>query len=118
MNCDRCRQAIVPGEEAHYCGQTLCEDCHMDAFSPTRTCDPWAVRSAAHCKDSEGASAVSAVQAKLLAFLQQTGGAGIDALAVHLGLKPADVQREIATLRHMEKVRGAMRDGSKIFRLW
>jgi len=118
MNCDRCRQAIIQGEEEHFHGQVLCEDCHMDAFSPSRTCDPWAVRSAMHCKDSDGVTAVNAVQARLLEILQETGGAGLDVLSERLGGKPADVQREIAALRHMEKVRGAMQDGKKVFRLW
>ena len=118
MNCDRCRQAIIPGEEEQLHGQALCEDCYMDAFSPARTCDPWAVRSAMHCKDSAGGSAVSELQAKLLAILRETGGVGLGALAEKLDMKPTDVQREIAALRHMEKVRGAMRDGNKVFCLW
>lgn len=118
MNCDRCRKAIIPGEEEHFHGQLLCEDCYMDAFSPSRTCDPWAVRSAMHCKDSDGGTAVNAVQARLLEILQETGGAGLDVLLERLDGKPADVQREIAALRHMEKVRGAMQDGKKVFRLW
>ena len=92
-------------------GQALCEDCYMDAFSPTRTCDPWAVRSAMHCKDSAGGAAVTAVQEKSLGILQETGGVGIDVLAARLGGKPADIQRDLAALRHMEKVRGALRDG-------
>lgn len=118
MNCDRCHHVMAPGEEEVLHGQALCEDCYMDAFSPARTCDPWAVRSAMHCKDSDGNATVSAVQGKLLAILRETGGADIGALVEQLGLKAADIQREIAALRHMEKVRGAMRDGKKIFCPW
>ncbi len=29
-----------------------------------------------------------------------------------------DLEREIATLRHMEKVRGELRQGKRIIRLW
>ena len=118
MNCDRCHKAMAPGEEELFHGQALCEDCYMDAFSPTRTCDPWAVRSAMHCKDNEGGTAMTAGQEKILAILRETGGAGIDLLSARLGAKPADIQRDLAALRHMEKVRGALRDGEKIFRPW
>jgi hypothetical protein len=118
MNCDRCHQAMAPGEEAMLHGQALCEDCYMDAFSPTRTCDPWAVRSAQHCKDSFGSAAVSAGQAKILDILKETDGADIAFLSQRLGTASADIQREMAALRHMEKVRGALQDGKKIFRLW
>jgi hypothetical protein len=33
-------------------------------------------------------------------------------------MKPADLEREIATLRHMEKVRGELIVGKKIIRPW
>ncbi|MFA6499203.1 MAG: hypothetical protein WC256_07670 [Desulfurivibrionaceae bacterium] len=118
MNCDRCQQAMASGEEAMLHGQALCEDCYMDAFSPARTCDPWAVRSAKHCTNSEGSATESAVQEKILAILRETGGTSIGVLAEQLDLKPADIQREIAALRHMEKVRGALLEGQKVFRLW
>jgi hypothetical protein len=35
-----------------------------------------------------------------------------------LQIKPSDLERELASLRHMEKVRGELRDGKKIVRLW
>jgi hypothetical protein len=33
-------------------------------------------------------------------------------------MTPAELDRELATLRHMEKVRGQLREGKKIVRLW
>jgi hypothetical protein len=41
-----------------------------------------------------------------------------EALAERVGLKPDDLQREIAALRHMEKVRGELRGGKRLIRLW
>ena len=35
-----------------------------------------------------------------------------------LGVTQGDIQRELATLRHMEKVRATMKDGIKVFCLW
>ena len=46
MICDRCGEQIPAGDETEHCGQTLCEECYMQALSPNRACDPWAVRSA------------------------------------------------------------------------
>ena len=46
MECERCKDIIESGEEREYAGRVLCEDCYMDALSPAKTCDPWAVHSA------------------------------------------------------------------------
>jgi hypothetical protein len=35
-----------------------------------------------------------------------------------LNISPMDLEREIAALRHMEKVRGELRSGKKYIRLW
>ncbi|NOX80416.1 MAG: hypothetical protein GXP57_04905, partial [Deltaproteobacteria bacterium] len=39
-------------------------------------------------------------------------------LAERLAVKTGDVEREIAALRHMEKVRATLRDGQKIIIPW
>jgi len=46
MVCEKCGKQINSGDEMHYSGKTLCEDCYIDTLSPTRTCDPWAVYTA------------------------------------------------------------------------
>jgi hypothetical protein len=33
-------------------------------------------------------------------------------------MRPADLKRELAALRHVEKIRGALREGRKIITLW
>jgi len=33
-------------------------------------------------------------------------------------IKPADLEREVAALRHMEKLKGELRDGKKFLILW
>jgi hypothetical protein len=118
MHCDRCEDKIAPGEESVHHGQVLCEDCYMDALSPARTCDPWAVRSAALTSDQGAAPAFSENQQRILQVLGETGGTDLADLAERLALKKGDAEREIAALRHMEKVRGALENGRKIIRLW
>ncbi|MFH2013061.1 MAG: hypothetical protein ABIJ37_10230 [Pseudomonadota bacterium] len=119
MKCDKCNSGISQGEEREHLGQTLCEDCYMDNLSPARTCDPWAVHSAkSFSKKGETQSQITVTQAKILDILKETGGIEPDVLAKKLQIKFSDLEREIATLRHMEKVRGELRGNKKFVCLW
>lgn len=119
MNCYRCGEPIPAGDEMEYGGQVLCEDCYMRALSPARACDPWAVRSAQTLsKLDEGFSGLSKNQVAILDVLRETGGLEAAALAERLQMKLPELERELATLRHMEKTRGEMRAGKKIVCLW
>jgi predicted transcriptional regulator len=99
-----------------YLGQILCEDCYMDVLSPAKPCDPWAVYTAKSFSLKE--SALTKLQEEILKILQETGGVEPDVLAEKLNLKLSALQREIATLRHMEKLRATMKDGKKVICLW
>lgn len=117
MKCDKCGCDIAEGEEVIFHGRTLCEDCGMDAMSPARTCDPWAVRSASLTSGHDG-SKTTPVQDRILSLISERGEMGLVEIAEALDMKTADVEREIAALRHMEKVRGALVEGKKVFRPW
>ena len=58
------------------------------------------------------------LQQKILEILKETGGAPPAHLVERLNISPMDLEREIAALRHMEKVRGELRSGKKYIRLW
>ncbi|HMK35116.1 MAG TPA: hypothetical protein VK463_08620 [Desulfomonilaceae bacterium] len=116
--CHRCGSAISRGDERDYYGRSLCEDCYMDALSPVRTCDPWAVHSAKQLGDKTGGLHVNPLQEGILKILRETGGIEPGDLAVRLCLKPLELEREIAALRHMEKLRGELRNGRKYVVLW
>jgi hypothetical protein len=119
MDCSRCGKSVVEADVHEHLGRTLCEDCYMDALSPARTCDPWAVHSAkSFGRDFAGRMELTDRQRRILDVLQETGGVTPSALAERLLIPPADLEREIAALRHMEKVRGELREGVKIIRLW
>jgi hypothetical protein len=49
-----------------------------------------------------------------LKILEETGGIEPNRLAEMLQIKMAELEREFAALRHMEKARGKMQDGRKI----
>jgi hypothetical protein len=117
MECERCGSLIEPGEEREHCGQVLCEDCYMDRLSPPRTCDPWAVHTARSFKGGAD-DMLTEVQLRLLNLLRDSGGLTPRALAEQLGLTPSELEREVAALRHMEKLRARLRDGVKVLTLW
>jgi hypothetical protein len=119
MKCDRCRENIEEGEERELHGQTLCEDCYIDTLSPAKACDPWAVYSAKSFLKEDGSNIeITETQSKILQILKETGGTEAGIIVERLQIKPSDLEREIATLRHMEMVRGELREGRKILRLW
>jgi hypothetical protein len=119
MKCDRCGEEIPAEDEMDYGGQTLCEECYMQALSPARACDPWAVRSAQTLSQlGDSFSTLSEVQEKILQVLEETGGVTAEVIAQRLALSTSELERELATLRHMEKVRGRMQAGKKLVCLW
>lgn len=118
MKCDRCDKPIPPEEDMDYYGETLCEECYMRALSPARACDPWAVRSAQRLSTLDTGTTLTDPQKKILQILAETGGAPAEVVAHRLNIEMSQLEREFATLRHMEKVRGQMRDGKKIICLW
>ena len=88
----------------------------MDALSSVKACDPWAVYSA---KSTSGSGyALTKRQENILAVLKETNGIELEALANRLGLESIELQREIATLRHMEKLKAVLENGKRLFRLW
>ena len=119
MRCDRCNENIGKGEEKELHGENLCEDCYIDALTPAKACDPWAVYSAKSFSKEDGSDLeITETQSKILQILKETGGAEPGIISERLQIKSSDLEREIATLRHMEKVRGELREGKKIIRLW
>ena len=119
MKCERCGERIPAGDEMDHYGETLCEMCYMRALSPARACDPWAVRSAQTLSqlDDEYAT-LSKTQTKILQILTETGGAAPEVVAQKLELSLVELEREFATLRHMEKLRAELREGKKVLCLW
>jgi hypothetical protein len=64
------------------------------------------------------ASALTLARERILRALEESGGMEFDTLAGAVDLKPGEPEREIATLRHMEKPRAVMRESRKAFRPW
>jgi hypothetical protein len=115
----RFNAVITEGEEKELHGQMLCEDCYMDLLSPVKACDPWAVHSAKTLLKEQGHEPqLNPLQQNILELLREQGPIEPGSLSKRLQVKQADIEREIASLRHMEKVRGELRDGKRLVRLW
>jgi hypothetical protein len=100
-------------------GRMICEDCYIDALSPAKACDPWAVYTAkSFSKEHDTGTTITETQTKILRILKETGGAEMKILSERLKMDPSDLEREIATLRHMEKLKAGLREGKKFFCLW
>jgi hypothetical protein len=119
MKCAKCQSGVRQDEAHKHNGQTLCDDCCMDALSPVRTCDPWAIHSAKRLKECTRTSlAVNGTQDLIMRFLRESGDTEPPVLCLELGLDQDRFQREIAALRHAEKVRGRLKEGKAVLSLW
>ena len=106
MKCEKCSQNIEDGEEREFHDQKLCDDCYMDALSPTRTCDPWAVYTAKSISEkNSGPVQRNEIQTKIIQILQETGG-GVEfpALIEKVGVEAKVIEREFAALRTSRKL--------------
>jgi len=110
QTCAKCAANIDPAESREYAGQVMCEDCYMDALSPTVVCDPWAVHTARSLKDLPGGHALTPPQQQLYDLVQDRGEIPMAEAAAHLGLTEDELRRVFAPLRHMEKLRGCKKD--------
>ena len=119
MKCHRCRNEMAPGDSREFQGQAICEDCYMVALSPPKACDPWAVYSAkSFSEKNRSGHALTQTQSKIIDCLKETGGADLSQLSEKLSIRPPELEKEIATLRHMELARAEMRAGTKVICLW
>ena len=121
MQCESCNGFIEDGEERNLHGRLLCEDCYLDLVSPIKACDPWAVHSAKSFERHSGSPVtLTPIQTEIIGILEETGGIEREALLEQLTgkLTRPQLEREFATLRHMEKVRAEKREGKIFLRVW
>lgn len=121
MKCELCTATIDEGDEREYQGKTLCEDCYIDVLSPLKTCDPWAVHSAKNLdRNTVGGASLTPLQTEILGILKETGGIEPVDLLERFGgkLTLPQLEREFASLRHLERARGEKRNGRVYLTVW
>ena len=98
-------------------GQRLCEDCYIEIRYPAKACDPWAVYSATRSRETvglKGTAGLTDLQAAIYEFIRNKGKATREQLLENLSLTEADLQRQLATMRHCELVKGH-KEGNSIY---
>ncbi len=119
LQCEKCKINIAEGEDRHHLGQILCEDCYMEKLSPAKACEPWAVYSAkSFVNNQDYESQLTPLQKEILALVRKEGPTEPGKILARLQINETDLEREVATLRHMEKLRGELKEGKRLLRLW
>jgi septum formation topological specificity factor MinE len=118
MNCDRCSTTIPEGEEREHNSRMLCEDCYMDALSPSVGCDPWANYIASKTMDSEAPEQLSDLQNNILDIIRSAGEITPDRIMKKLDgeITSQKLKNEMSTLRHMKLILGRNHEGTILFR--
>lgn len=117
VKCDRCGRELSADDSYQYLGKALCEDCYIDIRYPARACDPWAVYSATRLRETlglKGTAGLTELQQAIYDFIRGRGKVTREQIIETLGLTDAEIQRQLATLRHCELVKGH-KEGKSIY---
>ncbi len=109
-SCTKCGASLQDEEPREHLGELLCEDCYLDALSPVKTCDPWAVHTARSLKDLPGGLTLTPRQQQLHDLVKERGEVPKQEAARVLGVSEDELQREFAVLRHLEMLRACKKD--------
>jgi DNA-directed RNA polymerase subunit RPC12/RpoP len=117
MTCSRCGKDVAPEEAILRGDGHVCEDCLMNMLSPSKACDPWAVKMAkgslASVADAE--SSLQGLEKRLYDLVCAEGKVRKADLPSRLGVTLEQVERANAVLRHMELLRGQKDPDGSIF---
>jgi predicted transcriptional regulator len=117
VKCGRCGREISIADSYQHLGKTLCEDCYIDIRYPAKACDPRAVYSATRSRETEGLKGsvgLTDFQQAIYEFVRSKGKATREQLIENLDLTEADLQRQLAILRHCELVKGH-KEGNSVY---
>lgn len=117
MQCDRCQEEILDGEESNFRGQMLCEDCYIGAVQPPKTCDVAAVYSAKKHREATGqtgAEGLTELQTTIYNCIKEKGQITKEKLGKALDVPMWELERQFAVLRHCELVK-AKKEAGKIY---
>lgn len=117
MKCQKCQRDVREEDSFTHLGEIICEDCYMDAMSPAKSCDPWAVYSATRTRETAGLSGtegLNTLQQAIFNFIKDRGKATPEEVITRFNITPKDLQNQMATLRHCELVKGS-KEGQTVY---
>ena len=108
MNCEKCQVPLTEEEAVEYGSMTVCDDCAMTLMSPSKACDPWAVKMATGSFETkaDAAATLKGLEKQLYDLIVQEGRLPLPQAPQRLGADKEQVQRAFSVLRHMELARG------------
>ena len=117
IKCERCGLIIKDEEIYDYHGKVLCEDCYMYETNPPKACDPMAVASAISVRkqlEQSGTNGLTELQRQIYTIIEQRGKITKEELLKIVNVKPEELERQFAILRHCELIR-AFKEGDKLY---
>lgn len=117
MKCQRCTRDISDDESHKHLGEILCDDCYIDAMSPAKACDPWAVYSATRTREStglQGVEGLTPLQKEIYMFIKNKGKVTVEEVMTNFNITQRELENQFATLRHCELVKGR-KEGNKVY---
>jgi hypothetical protein len=117
MQCERCGVLLKEGETYDFNGKVLCEDCFFYETNPPKACDPMAVAAALSIRKQlgqSGTTGLTELQRKIYITIEQRGKITEEELLKIINVKPEELERQFAILRHCELIR-AFKEGDKVY---
>jgi hypothetical protein len=117
MQCGNCGLVLEEAEGYDFHGKLVCEDCCMYLTNPPKACDPMAVASALSIRKQLGQSGIEGLtdlQKKICRIIEEKGKITREELLAMLELKPEELERQFAVLRHCELIR-AFKEGNLVY---
>ena len=117
MKCTRCGREVKEADGYTHFGETLCEDCYLDARLVVKACDPWAVHSATRLRESSGlaeAEGLTELQKAIYELVKSKGKITREEMMGNFNLSEQEIQKQLAILRHCELVKGH-KEGDNVY---
>jgi hypothetical protein len=117
VQCERCGLLLKEGENYDFHGKVLREDCYIYKSNPPKACDPMAVAAALSIRKQlgqSGTTSLTELQRQICGVIEQRGKITREELLKIINIKPEELERQFAILRHCELIRG-FREGDKVY---
>jgi predicted HTH transcriptional regulator len=116
MKCDICGCDLSNEEICSLSGKTLCEDCHMEETHPVKVCNPLPVMAAKKIATSnkDPKDSLDEQQKAIYNHIVDNQKVTIEQLCIKFNLTEVKLNNQLATLRHLELVKGK-KDGANVY---
>ena len=117
IKCQTCGREVPEDEFFISGGQTLCENCYIDAGSKIRICDPWGERSKLVFRESHGLTGTDGLtdlQKEIYEYIKLKGKVTRMELADKFLLSSVDLDNQFAIMRHCQLLKGK-KEGDEVY---